>query len=126
GSSDRKVEAVHCRPRRDGTAVFGMKNLALIAACLCLTVLASCSKPPSKLEYVGKGIECLMRYCTNDAAGAEAAMLEWENHIRECQRAHIRRVDFDLDYAQVYSRLYLVEKHLGKNDAAEAYFRESL
>jgi hypothetical protein len=52
-------------------------------------------------------------------------MLELEQYTRQCEKAGTRGIKFDQYYAAVYSRLYLVEKELGKHEAAEQYYQKA-
>jgi hypothetical protein len=87
--------------------------------------LLGCSGAPSDVDHFGKSTELLDRYLNTNAVGAEAALLELEAWNRRCKQAGTRGVDFDAHFAAVYSRLYLVERELGKSDAAENYYQKA-
>jgi hypothetical protein len=74
-------------------------------------------------------MELLEQYLTTNALGAEAAMLQLERYTREWEKAgyhgHVGGIKLDQSYAGVYSRLYLVEKALGKEAAADQYYQQA-
>ncbi|MBE0544704.1 MAG: hypothetical protein IH623_25475 [Verrucomicrobia bacterium] len=62
---------------------------------------------------------------TNDV-GAEAAMLELERYTRECEKLGSRDIKFHQHYAAIYSRLYLVNKKLGRDQTADQYYQKAI
>lgn len=97
------------------------------ALTIYLVFLTACHRAgPSDTEFFSKATELAERYLNTNALGAEAAMHELKAYTQQCQRNGTRYVDFDQHYAAIYSRLYLVEKKLGKNAAAEEDFRKAV
>lgn len=88
--------------------------------------LLSCARAPTSLEHLRRETDLVGLYLKTNAPGAEAAMLELEKYTRRCERGGTRRVDFARTYAAIYSRLYLVEKRLGKREAAERYYHQAV
>jgi hypothetical protein len=93
----------------------------LAAGVVCLP---GCSKAPSGTQYLRTTYDFLVRYCTNDAVSAEAALLEWEAYAIQGHKAKVWRIKFDQEFAAIYGRLYLVERHLGKMEEAKMYFQK--
>jgi len=79
----------------------------------------------TRAELTRKEIKSLKSYCTGTAQNAEAALRECERYCGCCQRDGVSGIRFDEVFARTYGRLYIVEKHLGKNAAAEEYFQKA-
>jgi hypothetical protein len=95
--------------------------LLLAGACV-----AGCTQEhATRAGLTGKEISSLKAYCTGNARAAEAALLETERYSRCCQREGVGGILFDEVYARTYGRLYLVERRLGNNRAAEEYFQKA-
>jgi hypothetical protein len=99
--------------------------------CLSFLVIAGlylsgCAQEhATRAELTRKEIKALKSYCTGTAQTAEADLLECERYSRCCQREGVSGIRFDEVLARTYGRLYLVEKHLGNNRAAEEYFQKA-
>ena len=91
--------------------------------------LASCSRAPSSVDLFSKTTELLDQYLNTNALGAESAMLQLERYTHDCEKAGYRSglgdVKLDQAYGAVYARLYLVEKTLGKQQAADQYYQRA-
>jgi hypothetical protein len=61
-------------------------------------------------------------YLGTNAIGAETTMLKLEGYTLRCEKKGSGDIPFDQCYASIHSRLYLIEKHLGKSEAAERYY----
>ena len=90
-------------------------------------VVAGCSRAPSNEEVFTKTTELIDQYLHTNAVGAEAAMLQLERHMKAWQKAGYRggepgSIPLAQAYASLCSRLYLVEKALGKQQAADQYY----
>src|SRR6266446_6838130 len=96
-----------------------------LMSVLGVVCLLGCDRAPSKFEYVRKSVGFATRYVGSNALSAEGAMLEWERYARRCQKEGTKGVSFDMDLAAIYSRLYLVEKHLGRDEMAAQHYREA-
>jgi hypothetical protein len=90
-----------------------------------LACLIGCRRAPDEFEYVANVTRLLDQYLNTNASGAGAAMLELEKYTRECERLGSREIKFNQHYAAIYSRLYLVEKALGKDNAAAEHYRKA-
>lgn len=91
-------------------------------------LLVGCEKAPSDVEVFTKTTEALDSYLHTNALGAEAVMLQLERATHAWEKAGYRgrgpgAMPLDQAYASLYSRLYLVEKALGKKEAADGYYR---
>lgn len=91
--------------------------------------VVSCSRAPSGVDVFTKSAELVEQYLNTNALGAEAAMLQLERYTRDSEKAGYRggvgSLKLDQAYAAVYSRLYLVEKVLGKQKAADEYYQKA-
>ena len=90
-------------------------------------LLVSCSSAPSNVEVFTKTTELIDQYLHTNAVGAEAAMLQLERHMKAWEKAGYRgreagSIPLDQAYASLCSRLYLVEKALGKQQVADQYY----
>ena len=68
---------------------------------------------------------CLQCYCASNALAAQSALLACERYGRQCQAAGVNGIVYDEVFARIYGRLCLVSRHLGKDQAAEEYFRKA-
>jgi hypothetical protein len=102
-----------------------MQRLTIIVL-LGITCLAGCSKAPGRIRYLKNTTGFLERYMTNDVAGAEVALLEWETYTRQCQKAGTKGIRFDDEFALIYGRLSLVSERLGKKEAGQEYFQKCI
>jgi len=93
-----------------------------VLCVLALLVGFGCHRTPTKLELLRKEVRLVERYMKEDAAGAEAAMLELEAYLRAVEGAGSRDLNLEGDIAAAYSRLYLVNTHMRKDEAAGRYF----
>lgn len=100
-----------------------MPPLAFLSVVLIVVCLVGCSKVPSAVDHFAKVTELLDRYMNTNAVEAEAAMFASEQFTRMCEKAGSNGIEFDQFYAAVYSRLYLVDKELNKQDAAKRYYQ---
>lgn len=88
--------------------------------------LAGCTQEhATRAELTRKEIKSMKAYCTGKAPAAEAALLECARYSARCQREGVSGILFDEVFARTYGRLYLVEKHLGKQRAAEEYYQKA-
>lgn len=98
-----------------------------LVVTLLAGLLVGCSRAPSNVEVFTKTTELIDQYLHTNAVGAEAAMLLLERHMKAWEKAGYRgredgSIPLDQAYASLCSRLYLVEKALGKQQAADQYF----
>lgn len=96
---------------------------AVLIAVLAVACITSCRRAPDETEHFTHAALLLQQYLTTNALGAEAAMLELEKYTRECEKAGSREIKFNQHYAAIYSRLYLVDKALGKQPSADRYYQ---
>ena len=95
--------------------------MMVIIAGLCFT---GCDEErATRAQLIKKERESLKCYCTGNAHTAEASLLECERYSRECLRQGVSGIIYDEVFARTYGRLYLVNKHLRRNEAAEHYYR---
>jgi hypothetical protein len=96
----------------------------VFSATMLIFAFQGCSKKPSEREYFRKMMDTRVVYLYSNAPAAEAALLELEAFARKCQDARIWRVKFEKEFVFIYARLYLLNKHAGKESEAEAYFNK--
>jgi len=94
--------------------------IGLVLAGLCL---AGCDRSPTKEEFLSKEMQCLQCYCASNAVAAETALLDCARYADACQKAGIDGIQYDEVFARIYGRLYIVERHLGRSEAAEEYLQ---
>jgi hypothetical protein len=89
----------------------------------------SCNKAPTSVEIFAKSIQYVDQYLNTNAVGAEAAILKLERYLLECQKAGYRAglgdIKLDQAFGGTYSRLYMIEKALGKDTAANQYYQKA-
>lgn len=102
-------------------------SVRLIALALVLASwVVGCKQAPSDVDYIERLAQAVtVYYSTTNAEEAEAAMLELEKFVDDCQRQGTKRVDFDASRGALYGRLRAVQIHLGKLDVAETNFHRS-
>jgi hypothetical protein len=98
-----------------------------LVVALLAGLLVGCSRAPSNVEVFTKTTELIDQYLHTNAVGAEAAMLQLERHMKAWEKAGYRgredgSIPLDQAYASLCSRLHLVEKALGKQQAADQYY----
>jgi len=105
-----------------------MKLSAFIV--LSISLITGCSRGPDASEVFAKSAELIDQYLHTNAVSAESVMLQLEGYTRACEKAGYRGsasgdVPLDKAYAAVYSRLYLVEKELGKKQEADQHYAKA-
>ena len=83
--------------------------------------IIGCSNKPTKEEFFAREVQCLRCYCASNAVTAEAALLDCAQYAQQCQQAAVKGISYDEAFARIYGRLYLLERHLGHDAAAEQY-----
>lgn len=99
-----------------------ISHVACITGCL---FVVGCGRSSSSTEQFLKSAELVDTYLNTNAPGAEAAMLELEKLIHEWESRGATGIDYDQQYAAVYSRLILVTSALGKNQEAKTYYNRA-
>ena len=98
---------------------------ALVA--LMAALFAGCTRPPDPKQVLLQSAQAIDQYLHTNAAAAEAIMLQQERYFRDAEKAGYRGREIGIElnsaYAMTYSRLYLVEKALGKSEAAQRYYQ---
>jgi hypothetical protein len=106
-----------------------MKPSAFIV--LSISLITGCSRGPDASELFAKSAELVDEYLHTNAVSAEnVMMLQLEGYTRACEKAGYRGsatgdVPLDKAFAAVYSRLYLVEKELGKKQEADQHYAQA-
>ncbi len=103
-----------------------MRPLAISIFVLTVAGLVGCSQPATRTEFIKKDAECLRCYCASNAISAETALLELNDYALQCQKEGVTGILYDEVFTRIYGRLYLVEEHLGKRQAAEAYLQQAI
>jgi hypothetical protein len=77
--------------------------------------LSGCSRAPTDLDHFNKTAQLVERYMTTNVFEAKSAMLELLQYTRLCESANSQDINFPSSYAAEYSRLYLVDRALGRD-----------
>ncbi|MBI1178845.1 hypothetical protein GC207_15545 [bacterium] len=98
--------------------------VASLTATLASTGCRKSGDIPSDGDPFEKAAQALEIYLGTNALDAEAAMLDLEKFIKQCEKSGNRDMPYAEYYASTYSRLYRVQRALGKtNDANQNYQR---
>lgn len=101
-----------------------MGDKAVLILLLMVTSIG-CQKSadlPSDGDPFERSAQALEVYLGTNALEAEAAMLDFEKFLKRCEKTGNREIPFEEYYASTYSRLYRVQRALGKtNEANENY-----
>jgi hypothetical protein len=98
-----------------------MKIMVIICSVVLSLCLSGCSERPTREQFLGNAARSLQCYCASNAPSAEAALMEFERYAHQCRRAGIKGIPYDEVLARTYARLYLLERHLEHEAAAERY-----
>jgi len=99
--------------------------MAVLALSGCGKASTASSRLQKTAEHLRISMKFLHRYCDSDPLGAEQALLEWEAYAKKLPRDRIQPSAKESELASIYARLYLVNKHLGRAEAAEAYLQKA-
>jgi hypothetical protein len=101
-----------------------MQRLNLSGVLLVGVCLVGCAERPTKEGFFTKEAECFKCYCASNPLAAEAALLELDRYARRCQRSGVEGIQYEGVFLHIYGRLYLLERHLGREEAAELYLEK--
>jgi len=101
-----------------------MKRFMLVSLALVGLCLAGCDKSPTREQFLSKEWKCLQCYCASNAVVAETALLDCARFAEQCRNAGVEGIQYDEVFARLYGRLYMVERRLGNNEAAEQYLQK--
>jgi hypothetical protein len=108
----------------------GVNMLMRWPISLLLLAIAGCTQSGTRAltggEYVVRLGEFLEVYLTTNAPAAEAAMIELLRLTQECERARTSHIEYDQQYAAIYSRMYLVQKKMSKTAEAQANHQKAI
>jgi hypothetical protein len=84
--------------------------------------VVSCDRKPTAGDHVDRMMNAIEVYMFQSADQAEAAMLDLEKFTLECRAQGVVEISYDQHLAATYSRLYLLQKKLGKLESATNSF----
>ena len=103
-----------------------MNYVILLVLIVAGCGFTGCSEKATRTEFRKRDVSCLRCYCASNALTAETALLELARYAGRCQNEKVSGIPYDDIFARTYARLYLVEKHLGKSQAAQQHLRDAL
>lgn len=95
-----------------------------LSGLVVLLGLCGCAERPTRQQLISREKETLESYCSGDVVSAESDLIECIRYAQRCREAGVPGIDYEQTLARLNGRLYLVERHLGKEEQANRCLQE--